>query len=431
MKRLPTLLCLLSLTAKMATAQMAQPYYLKTQPDTDSPVVNRGFQMFNHLDLSVTGGTTGIGFDLASPIGNSVQLRAGFAAMPRWEYDMHFHVQVGDDAATSASKFQRLSGLLEEFTGYKVDDDVRMIGKPSYHQLKLMFDVMPFQNKNWHVSAGFFLGPKKFAEAFNSTEDMPSLVAVGIYNKLYDKVANSAVLNDPNYFRNRSIGDVLNDIDVLRLLMPDRDFNDIIERLAEQMDVDVIPGLDPDNNIVKQTYQRIANYGRMGIHVGNYSHDILYEEDEYYEEDVLYTDSDWEWGPDGELIIHHQVGDVEHYKGEVKHAKGEVKYHKGEPYMLTPDENSMVRANWIVNNFRPYLGFGYGGRLMKNDDRWKISFDCGAMFWGGTPRIVTHEGIDLCKDVEDISGDVGRRVRFFKKFKAFPIAELRITYRLW
>lgn len=431
MKRLPTLLCLATLTTMMATAQMAQPYYLKSQPDADAPVLDKDFQLFNHLDLSVTGGTTGIGFDLASPIGSSVQLRAGFSAMPHWEYDMHFHVQVGDDAATSSSKFQRLSGLLKDFTGYKVDEDVRMIGKPSYHQLKMMVDVMPFQNKNWHFTAGFYLGPKKFAQAFNSTEDMPSLVAVGIYNKFYDKVANSAVLNDPNYFRNNSIGDILNDIDVLRLLMPDHDFNDIIERLADEMDVDYIPGLDPEDNIIKQTYQRIVNYGRMGIHVGNYSHDILYEEDELYEEDVLYTDSDWEWGPNGELIIHHQVGDVEHYKGEVKHAKGEVKYHKGDPYKMTPDENSMVHANWLVNNFRPYLGFGYGGRLMKNDDRWRVSFDCGAMFWGGTPRIVTHEGIDLCKDVEDISGDVGRRVRFFKKFKAFPILELRVTYRLW
>ena len=435
MKRLPTLLCLYCLTATTMSGQMAQPFYQKPYSEQQQapidPYENTDFKMFNHLDLSLIGGTTGIGFDLASPIGNSLQLRAGFSLMPRWNYDMHFNVQVGDDPTTSESKFNRLSGLLENFTGYKVDDNVRMIGQPTYHQFKLMVDVMPFQNKNWHVTAGFFVGPKQFAKAFNSTEDMPSLVAVGIYNNLYNRVANSPVLNDPSYFRVHTIGDILNDMEILKTLMPDRDFNDIIESLAEKYDIDQIPGLDPEDNIIKQTYQRIANYGRMAIHVGNYAHDILYEEDEYYEEDVLWTDTDWEWGENGEIIVHHQEGDVRFHKGEVKHAKGEVKYHKGDPYMMTPDANSMVKASWLVNNFRPYLGFGYGGRLIKGSDRWKISFDCGAMFWGGTPRIVTHEGIDLCKDVEDISGDVGRRVRFFKKFKAFPILEVRLTRRLW
>ncbi len=55
-----------------------------------------------------------------------------------------------------------------------------------------------------------------------------------------------------------------------------------------------------------------------------------------------------------------------------------------------------------VNNFRPYLGFGYGGKLSNRSDRNWISFDCGAMFVGGTPRIITHDGVDLAKDVKNI-----------------------------
>jgi hypothetical protein len=52
--------------------------------------------IFNHLDASVTLGTTGIGVDLASPVTNWAQLRVGYAFMPRFNYDMQFEIQVGD-----------------------------------------------------------------------------------------------------------------------------------------------------------------------------------------------------------------------------------------------------------------------------------------------------------------------------------------------
>lgn len=395
------------------------PCLSQTPLSTEQP--QQKTSLFKHLDISLTTGTTGIGFDVATSIKDILQVRAGFAAMPHFNYDMHFGVQVGDNPKESKDKFKRLSGLLEDVTGYKVDNSVRMIGQPTFHHFNLMVDVMPFKNKKWHLTAGVFVGPEKFAQAYNSTEDMPSLVAVGLYNTLYNKVASSPVLNDPNYFRTHSLYEVIKDIELLQTLGIDFDEYDILNDY----------GLDPENNPIKNTYERIYNYGRMAIHVGDYSHDILYEEDEYYEENVYYTDSDWEWGPDGELIIHHQAGDIEHAKGDIKHKKGEVKIAKGSPYMMTPDENSMVSANFIVNNVRPYLGFGYGGKLSKNDDSWKISFDCGAMFWGGMPKIINHEGVDLCRDLDNIRGDVGTRVRFFKKFWAYPVLNIRITKRLW
>ena len=391
---------------------------------TEPPVVELPKSVtkpFGHLDLSLTAGTTGIGFDLAAPLTNSVQLRLGAAAMPHFNYDMHFGVQVGDDPEKSASKFERLSGLLEGFTGYKVDDDVRMIGQPSFYHMNLMVDVMPFRNKNWHLTAGFYLGPEKFGKAFNSTEDMASLVAVGIYNNLYDRVAKSDIINDPFYFYMHSMGDVLRDIDLLKTLGFNVDDYEILDNY----------GLDPDNNPIKSAYERIYNYGRMGIHVGDFDHDIYYDEDVLYGEDVVYKDDVWD--DDYENIIHYK-GEVIHKANDPNdplHCKGDLKHSKGDPYMMTPDETSMVKANFLVDNFRPYLGFGYGGNLSKKDDRWKISFDCGAMFWGGKPRIVTHEGIDLCRDVTNISGDVGRYVRFFKKFWAYPVLSVRITRRLF
>ena len=155
---------------------------------------------FNHLDASVTLGTTGIGFDLATPVGDYVQLRAGYAFMPRFHHSMHFDVQVGDtkeskydaDGNRVQTKFDKMAALLEDFSGYKAQDEVEVIGRPTYNNLKVMVDVFPFQSdRRWHITAGFFWGPSKIADAYNVTEAMPSLFAVSMYNRLYDKTMAS------------------------------------------------------------------------------------------------------------------------------------------------------------------------------------------------------------------------------------------------
>ncbi len=108
-----------------------------------------------------------------------------------------------------------------------------------------------------------------------------------------------------------------------------------------------------------------------------------------------------------------------------------VEHKAGDPYRMTPDENSMVSAKARVNTFKPYLGFGYGGRLLKNNDAWNISFDCGAMFWGGSPSIVTHDGTDLVNDIDGIKGRVGDYIKLAKILKVFPVINARLAYRLF
>lgn len=318
-------------------------------------------------DFSLTTGTTGVGFDIAWPVNDVFSLRAGYAIMPHINHTMHFGVEVGEDPASSKSKFDRLSGLLEGFTGYKVDDVVDMVGEPTYWNWNLMVDVKPFRNKHWHFSAGIYYGNSQVAKAVNSMADMPSLMAVGIYNNLYNKAINNepyATVNETNLFLPSALEDKLRD------------------------------------------------YGKMSIHIGDYSHDI------YYEEDVVATE---------EMFI----GDELVEPGYVLHHAGDVLYAKGDAYRMVPDENSMVRATAYANRWKPYLGFGYGGRLIKGEDRWQVSFDCGAMFWGGTPKIVTHDGTDLVNDVENIRGKVGDYVDIIKQFKVFPVLNLRISYRLF
>ena len=70
-------------------------------------------------------------------------------------------------------------------------------------------------------------------------------------------------------------------------------------------------------------------------------------------------------------------------------------------------------------------------RDRKNNDKFHIAVDLGAMFWGGSPRVVTHDGTDLIRDVSNISGKVGNYVSLAKTFKVFPVLDVRLVYNIF
>lgn len=360
--------------ATLITLCMATTLPLGAQQPTDK-------QILNHLDAAVTAGTTGLGLDIGMPIGNRVRLRTGFSYVPRIEVPMTFGVQVGEDAATSRQKFDRLSEALTSFTGQEVSDEVKTLGRPRMWNWNVMVDLFPLKNnRHWHVTAGFFLGPSHVAEAFNKTESMSTLVAMNIFNNLYERVVNSPVLTDVDYFFYNSTKDVLMNVGFLRDL-------GIIKESDFPKEMDNIY-LAPDDNFVKRAYAKIARYGRMGVYIGTYKHDIV--------------DTD-----------------------------GNVIHKKGDAYMIEPDERSMVTVDMKVNSFKPYVGIGYDGRLLKTTDRVKIGFDAGLMFWGGTPHLTTHDGTDLIHDVENVPGKVGDYVSIIKKANVFPMVNARLSFRLF
>jgi len=314
--------------------------------------------MFNHMDVGLTIGTPGIGFDLAMPVGDYIRLRTGMSFMPRIEVPMTFDIQVGDDPSTSSSKFKRMSTMLQSFTGQPVEDHVNMEGKAKMWNWSFLVDVYPLKNnKHWRLSAGFFLGSPNIAEAFNKTESMTSLLAVDIYNNLYDKLH----------------GKTRKQLAVTKLI----DFGEGYE--------DIILG---DVDMMVKLQQKLDNAGRMGMNLGTYSHDIVDEE-------------------------------------------GNVIHKKGEKYIMEPDNHHMVRADMKVNAFKPYIGLGYDGRLVKNNDRFQISVDAGIMFWGGKPKVITHDGTDLINDVEGISGKVGNYIDLMSKLVVFPVANVRFAYTIF
>lgn len=327
------------------------------QPSEYIPVFQywQEHNIFQHLDVSLTAGSPGIGIDVASPLGEYFQVRAGYEIMPHFDARMTFDLTIGgkparsydEDGNRQITTFDKMKEFLYQFTGYDVEDHVDMIGTPSVNNFKLLLDVFPFkENKHWHFTAGFYWGPSKFARAENSTEAMVSLLSVGMYNRMYEK----ALAGEPMI-----------------------DFSQL-----------GYYGISMDPKIQAALYDRIIGFGRLGFALGTFTHDI--------------------YDADGNVI--HQTGD---------------------PYIVEPDTDGMVRVTAKSNSFKPYLGFGYGGRLSKKNDDWKVSFDCGAMFWGGTPNLYVHDGVNLTKDVENIGGQVGSYVSLFKAFKVYPVLSLRLT----
>lgn len=340
---------------------------------------------FDHLDFSLTGGSTGIGFDLAMPVVEDVQVRAGATFMPTFHKRMNFPIEIGEpnpslskdeNAELQESRFEKLSGLLYDFMGVEVNNKVDMIGEPTFSNFKFLVDVFPFkENKKWYVTAGFFLGGNRFAKAYNTTEDMASLLGVVSYNSMYYK----ALAQEP---------------------------------LVSYGDMDVY---------FPELYDKIVGYGRMTMHVGDFSHDIYAKEDVYYD----YTELD----PDFlEPVIDANGREIK--KGNLRYAKGEKMYSKGDPYRMVPDEDCMIKANAYVNCFRPYIGFGYGSFIDK-DQRTSVSFDCGMMFWGGVPKVVTHDGVDLRNDLTNVRRSVQNYLNMINKFPVYPVLSLRITQRLF
>ena len=167
-----------------------------------------------------------------------------------------------------------------------------------------------------------YIDPEK---GVNTIEDAPTLIAVNMYNQMYDKAAND---------------------------MPVLDWGDYCIYMP-----------------------KLVEYGRMGAYVG--------------------------------------------------------KKNDGTVYKLEPNEENMVKVDMKVNNIKPYIGFGYGNSMMDNNKKYNVSMECGVLFWGGVPNVITHDGTDITRGFKKVWGKQGDYVDIVKKFKAFPVINVRIARRLF
>lgn len=118
---------------------------------------------FNHLSVGVSVGTTGIGIDLATPICNYVQMRAGVDFVPNIKFNTDLDIDAPD------------------VPGYNIPNEIEVEGKVGFTNGKLLFDVYPFKKSSWHVTAGAYFGSSKIVKAYNKEEGV--LVDLAEYNK--------------------------------------------------------------------------------------------------------------------------------------------------------------------------------------------------------------------------------------------------------
>ncbi|MDE6637481.1 MAG: hypothetical protein K2K32_04500 [Muribaculaceae bacterium] len=310
-----------------ASAQQASGLKALTQKMNEHGV-------FNKVEIAANIGTTGLGLEIASPITEWTKLRAGVDWMPQFTVPMTFGMESYVDGQIN-NKFDKIQDLMHKFTGLTIDKEIKMDSKPTMTTFRLLVDVYPFKaNKHWHFTAGFFLGGDCAGKSINKMEEMPSLLALNVYDRLYRKATSEDFVDD---------------------IIAEPIFGDFY--------------IDP--LVAMELQEKLLGLGRLGVHVGDYK--------------------------------------------------------DGTPYMMMPDKDGTVSAKAKVNRFRPYVGFGYGGALSA-DGKWQASFDAGVQFWGGVPKVTTHDGTVL-NDLVNLRGKVGDYMDMMKLIPVYPTIDFRISYR--
>ena len=290
--------------------------------------------VFNKIEIAANIGTTGLGLEAASPMTEWAKLRVGFDWMPPFTIPMTFSMDSYVDGKVN-DKFDRIEETMYKLSGFHIDKDVHMESKPTMTTMRVLVDVYPFkQNRHWHFTAGFFYGGNSIGKTINTMTEMPSLLAMNMYDRLY------------NY---------ASDEDFIQNVIDTPLYGDIY--------------LSPEAAMALR--DKLLEWGSLGVHVGDHK--------------------------------------------------------DGTPYMMHPDKDGTVSAKAKVNRFRPYVGFGYGGALSP-DGKWQASFDAGMQFWGGVPKVTTHDGTVL-NDLVDLRGKVGTYMGLMKGIPVYPTVDFRISYR--
>ena len=172
----------------------------KISEPADTVATKHENNIFRHADVGVGVGTTGLSIDFSTRISDHLRVRAGLDFTPHIAFPMSFSLQsYTEGVGVTAGNFEKLREYVYKLTGTVVDDRVDMDGKPTMTNFKLLVDYYPWKTKGWRVTAGFYVGSRKVAKAINTMGEMPSLVAVNMYNHIYDYIMSDNVVDKPFY----------------------------------------------------------------------------------------------------------------------------------------------------------------------------------------------------------------------------------------
>jgi hypothetical protein len=112
--------------------------------------------VFNHLGFGLGVGTTGITIDVATPVTNYMDIRAGIDIMPSFKYDTSLDMDVSE-ANREAAKA----------AGYNIPNSIDVEGKNTSGSFHFLIDVFPFKGSSFHVTAGAYFGKDKIINVYN------------------------------------------------------------------------------------------------------------------------------------------------------------------------------------------------------------------------------------------------------------------------
>ena len=130
-------LCLAVMTA---LAMTLYPQSAQAQDEVDE------FGIFDHVSAGLVIGTTGIGIDVAAPITEYLQVRAGYNFFPTFKYkeDIDYRAK-----------------------GKKERGKTEAEGKSHFSTGHFLVDVYPFPDYSFHATAGFYFGTDEVATIEN------------------------------------------------------------------------------------------------------------------------------------------------------------------------------------------------------------------------------------------------------------------------
>lgn len=355
--------------------------------------------ILNHMDVGVNVGTLGLGIDVAVPVGDYVRVRAGYNYMPRFTIHSDFNVETrsggvgkliekvgkideklaefGIDLNDKA--YAEYKEMFDKFSSIEAKDYVTLGMKPTLHQFKFMVDVLPFKNKHWSFTAGFYAGPAAVADAISLDKESLLLEAINAYNSIYAeypmKGINGTWLHQP--------GKAADD--------PFYKYGMAGFSLGTFKDGDkamMVPGAD-NRARGEMRVSKVRPY----LGVGYNTH--------------LSKDKRWKLNVDAGVLF--LCGAPSIYVDNV---------YKFNASSLVLDENDFYVSGIGVDSYDKY----YGEMVRNNWDGVTEKYiDCSDV----------RNHVDLVRDLQDIPGKVGDMVNTISKFKVYPNLSVTFSYRLF
>ncbi len=329
--------------------------------------------LLKRLDVELTAGSTGLGLNLSTPLNDMVRMRAGISYFPHDNVPLSFDLMAygGDadaDAEVNDQRFDKLSSMMESFTGVKIDREIDMHAHATMTDFRLLFDVYPFaDNHHWYATAGFYWGSRRVGHIENTIHEAPSLMGVIIYDNMYDYFTTDQFFDKPFY------GDVY---------------------------------LDPE--VGMEMKDKFMRYGRLGAHVGNFV-----EGSPMYREGATVP---YLLKPDenGTIRADMYVNSFKPYLGigydacVSKDGRWNIGFDAGALFWGKPKIYTHERYIYYEDGTVSY------GTVTDPDFKGFIGPE-----------------INLATDVDDIAGKAGDYCRIAKAIHVFPVLNFKISYKLF